>query len=65
MAQILKLSEYRKKRPQAAPKPSVNGAPHYYCQRCDSDHFKLYPGGAVHCGNCSALMRNIFVSDKE
>jgi hypothetical protein len=72
MAQIVRLSEYRKQgatRRRAAtattPQPGTPlGAPHYFCLRCDTDHFKLYPGGTVHCGHCGALMRNIFVLDK-
>jgi hypothetical protein len=76
MAQIVRLSEYRKagllRRPrlsevtgqpstQHAPK---SGAPHYFCLRCDTDAFKLYPGGTIHCAHCGALMRNIAVTDK-
>ncbi len=71
MAQIVRLSEYRK---QAAPRrsaatattPAANppGAPHYFCLRCDTDQFKLFPGGTVHCAHCGALMRNISVLDK-
>lgn len=74
MAQIVTLSEYRK---AAAPRRAAvsattpqqpagtpHGAPHYFCLRCDTDQFKLYPGGTVHCAHCGALMRNITVSDK-
>ena len=72
MAQIVRLSEYRKagssRRGAAStttsPQGVPNGAPHYFCLRCDTDQFKLYPGGSVHCGHCGALMRNIIVSDK-
>jgi hypothetical protein len=68
MAQIVRLSEYRKpaaaKRPAASANGPANGAPHYFCLRCDTDQFKLYPGGSIHCAHCSALMRNITVSDK-
>jgi len=69
MAQIVSLSEYRK---TGSPRRSgatsatlpAQGAPHYFCLRCDTDHFKLYPAGTVHCAHCGALMRNITVSDK-
>lgn len=72
MAQIVRLSEYRKQgaarrpaaTPSAAPASAPQGAPHYFCLRCDTDQFKLFPGGTVHCGSCGALMRNIFVLDK-
>ena len=74
MAQIVRLSEYRKAgstrraamsstgSPQAGGAP--HGAPHYFCLRCDTDQFKLFPGGTVHCAHCGALMRNITVADK-
>lgn len=70
MAQIVRLSEYRKPaaaRRSAAPtatRGAAEGAPHYFCLRCDTDRFKLYPGGTVHCAHCGALMRNISVLDK-
>jgi hypothetical protein len=71
MAQIVRLSEYRKqgasRRPAATtttPAPGPNGAPHYFCLRCDTDQFKLFPAGTVHCAHCGALMRNISVLDK-
>ncbi len=67
---IVKLSDYRK--PQNAPKRAVTppahaseGAPHYFCLRCDTDDFKLYSSGVVHCSHCGALMRNITVADNE
>lgn len=68
MAQIVSLSEYRKtgtprRAVTSATKP-LQGAPHYFCLRCDTDQFKLFPGGTVHCAHCGALMRNITVADK-
>jgi hypothetical protein len=74
MAQIVRLSDYRKpaggrRRGMAsatqphAPQALPNGTPHYFCLRCDTDQFKLYPGGTVHCAHCGALMRNISVRD--
>jgi hypothetical protein len=70
MAQIVRLSEYRKPaaaRRAAAPAATpgtAEGTPHYFCLRCDTDQFKLYPGGTVHCAHCGALMRNISVLDR-
>lgn len=71
MAQIVRLSEYRKaggsRRSGTSTSPQTGapgGAPHYFCQRCDTDQFKLYPGGSVHCAHCGALMRNITISDR-
>jgi hypothetical protein len=71
MAQIVSLSEYRKAGSSrrggssaTMPAGGAHGAPHYFCLRCDTDQFKLYPAGTVHCAHCGALMRNISVSDK-
>jgi hypothetical protein len=68
-ATIVQLSDYRK--PPKAPRTvapradPAQGAPHYFCLRCDTDDFKLYSSGVVHCSHCGALMRNITVSDSE
>ena len=71
MAQIVSLSDYRKTgSPRraggaaTAPAHGKQNAPHYFCLRCDTDQFKLFPAGTVHCAHCGALMRNITVSDK-
>jgi hypothetical protein len=76
MAQIVRLAEYRKAASSRrggtsahgarhdTPHALQSGAPHYFCLRCDTDQFKLYPAGTVHCAHCGALMRNISVSDK-
>jgi hypothetical protein len=72
MGQIVRLSEYRKAGATRRPGTSRGGMqqqtlaspPHYFCLRCDTDQFKLFPGGTVHCSHCGALMRNITVSDK-
>jgi len=63
-ARIVDLSEYRRLRrpaPRAAPS---DAEPHYYCLRCETDAFKLSEGGAVHCTQCGARMRNLLVSEK-
>ncbi len=69
MAHIVKLSEYRKPAPGTARgrgNASAGAlAPHYFCLRCDTDQFRLFPAGAVHCAQCGALMRNLGVSDSE
>ena len=75
MAQIVRLSEYRKagasrrgggsSTTTTPPQGTMQGStPHYFCLRCDTDQFKLFPGGSVHCAHCGALMRNISVRDK-
>jgi hypothetical protein len=57
---VVRLDEYRKSRqpvrPQATPSPD---AEHYFCMRCDSDQFRLYAGGEVHCAKCGSLMQNL------
>ena len=62
MAQILELKRYRKHPVRHRPGERVDAGPLYYCQRCDTDHFKLAPTGEVHCAHCGALMRNIQVT---
>lgn len=63
MATIVNLEDYRKPRKPAAGAPGrFEGVPHYYCQRCDTDHFKLFATGEIHCAHCGALMRNINVN---
>jgi ribosomal protein L37AE/L43A len=64
MNNVVQLSEYRKPRKAASADQALaqEPAPHYYCQRCDTDQFKLYATGLVHCAHCGALMRNILVS---
>jgi len=63
MARIVNLSEYRKARAPARPSAAApDPAAHYFCLRCDTDQFKLFPSGAVNCARCGALMRNLAVS---
>jgi len=62
MENIFRLDDYRKARkPARRPKPP--DAPRFFCLSCDTDQFKLYASGSVHCAACGALIRNIGVSD--
>jgi hypothetical protein len=68
MATILDLSEYRARtgarRSDSPPRQAgVKPVPHYFCTRCETDRFKLFSTGTVHCAQCSALMRNISVAE--
>lgn len=63
MGQVLKLAVRRK--PSAVSKPGAPLAAHaYYCMRCDTDRFLLYPGGAVQCANCGAQLENLEVAER-
>ena len=63
MGKVVDLARYRtSRRRDRADVPAPEAVPHYFCQRCDTDQFKLYASGAVHCASCGALIRNILVS---
>lgn len=62
MENIVRLDEYRKAR-KPARAPKAPDAPRFFCLSCDTDQFKLYASGSVHCAACGALIRNIGVSD--
>jgi hypothetical protein len=61
MENIVRLDDYRKPRKPARAK--APDAPRFFCLSCDTDQFKLYASGSVHCASCGALIRNIGVSD--
>lgn len=64
MAEVIHLSQHRK--PAKTPRvdaPAPERGPTYYCTRCDTDWFKLYPSGLVRCAACGAEMRNILVTE--
>ena len=63
---VVQLDQYRKARQPARPPLSATGVPdaeHYFCMRCDSDHFRLYAGGEVHCAKCGSLMQNLGIGE--
>ena len=62
MENIVRLDDYRKTRKPARP-PKAPDAPRFFCLSCDTDTFKLYASGSIHCAACGALIRNIGVSD--
>jgi len=64
MAKVFRMSDFRPPH-GAAPEsaPEGDAKPAYFCMRCDTDRFKLYPAGVVRCANCGAMMRNIKFSD--
>ena len=62
MENIVRLDDYRKTR-KPARQPKAPDAPRFFCLSCDTDQFKLYATGSIHCAACGALIRNIGVSD--
>ena len=62
MENIVRLDEYRKAR-KPTRSAKAPDSPRFFCLSCDTDHFKLYASGSVHCASCGALIRNIGVSD--
>ena len=65
MENIVHLDQYRKARQSARTAARAPDAPRFFCLSCDSDHFKLYASGTVHCASCGALIRNLEASDQQ
>jgi hypothetical protein len=69
MGQLVSLGDYRRqaqgrnkrKEESLSEGAGLDARPTYYCMGCGHDEFSLYPGGAVHCAHCSALMDNLGV----
>ena len=61
MQNIVRLDEYRKQRNRGRAVTQAPDAPRYFGLSCDTDHFKLYASGAVHCAACGSLIRNVQV----
>ena len=59
---IVRLDDYRKP-PKPTRRPAPPDGPRFFCLSCDTDQFKLYASGSVHCAGCGALIRSIGVSD--
>ncbi|HEY2337388.1 MAG TPA: hypothetical protein VGI18_08515 [Burkholderiales bacterium] len=60
---VVRLDEYRKARSPARKPVAHHDAEHYFCMRCDSDGFRLYAGGEVHCAKCGSLMQNLSIGE--
>ena len=54
-AEVISLDSKRKK-------PELDLGPEFYCLRCETNSFRLYASGVVHCGSCGAMMRNLFIT---
>jgi hypothetical protein len=69
MGQVVSIGDYRERRQEERPETvregaGLDGRPTYYCMSCGHEEFHLYPGGAVHCAHCSALMDNLAVAGR-
>lgn len=53
------------KRPNGVAEARLNlsDTPRFFCLHCDTDRFVILSSGDVHCANCTAHMRNLFVHD--
>lgn len=38
---------------------TARAEPPFYCVTCDTDLFRIYSSGYVHCGNCGAQITNL------
>jgi len=63
---VVRLAEFRRRKTtaQRAGAGSEPGA-QYFCLRCESEDFRLYASGTIHCAKCGALIRNIKISPRE
>ena len=59
MHNIVRMDEYRKQRKGPPAVMQAPDAPRYFCLTCDTDRFKLYASGSVHCAACGSLIRNV------
>lgn len=63
MGQIVRLSDRKRAgAPQHRREPLAAQA--YFCTRCDTDRFLLYPGGEVQCAHCGARLDNLVVRER-
>ena len=65
MAQILRLSEYRRLQKKTSPGSDrlPPEGPQYFCLRCDGNEFRLFATGNVQCSRCGAMIRNVTVAE--
>jgi len=59
---VIRLSERRRREKPAQRAIAPEPASQYVCLRCETDRFRLYASGMIHCAHCGALMRNLLVS---
>ena len=64
MENVVRLADYRRRRAGRGARraPAHDSGAQYYCLRCDSEDFKLFASGSVHCTHCGSLMRNLSIA---
>lgn len=61
MKNIVRLSDYRERHTAPRETAPSDPGPHYYCERCESDRFRLFTSGVIRCAHCGVQMGNISV----
>lgn len=61
MGDVVRLFDHQPRRPDLRPGAAPREGLEYYCERCDSEEFRLYTAGTVHCARCGARMANLQV----
>lgn len=59
MGQVVQFAK-----PKQAAAAAATKSPHYFCQKCSSETFRLYADNSINCASCGALMGNIKVVEK-
>jgi len=60
---IVRLAEHRRRsKPAERALVARETGAYYFCLRCETDRFRLYATGMIHCAQCGALMRNLLVN---
>jgi DNA-directed RNA polymerase subunit RPC12/RpoP len=62
MNNVLRLAEFRRRRPAQRAVARAEPGSQYFCLRCEAEEFRLYASGMIHCARCGALIRNINVN---
>jgi hypothetical protein len=60
---VVCMAEHRRRRkPAERAIAARETGSYYFCLRCETDRFRLYATGLIHCAQCGALMRNLLVN---
>jgi ribosomal protein L37AE/L43A len=62
---IVRLADFRRRKAMAQRAgASAEPGAQYFCLRCESEEFRLFASGIVHCAKCGALIRNVKVDSQ-